>query len=609
MIKALMRNFGGAILMRKIKNYFNNMKLQSKLVFSFIIAVFIPLLTVGSFLTHELRSNALSETKEQVSSDLERVKKRTAETLEKAIYVSNNLTLDTELKELVNTQYRTIHEVVSAYNNYHKFDEYLKTYQEISNIRVYTKNETMLNNWRFMPENTIHNDFWYLSAKEAHGLIGWYYIPDETKKNRKFLSLVRNINYHDYKTNAVLVIDVNNKHLSDMLSQERTPVMILDDNDYIVVSNRKKFIGKKIDEVVKIDIPPSEWSGTFTGKVDGEKSEVLVDILLPEISSNKVRFVSVIPKKIIMADANRFLLLGFFVIAFSLVIAIMLIYFFSKLLANRFLKLGEQIDTISEGNLTVDIHVDGEDEIGILSKQVNHMVLNIKELIDQVEKAHIKNNILEKRQQEIKLKMMASQINPHFLFNALESIRMKAHMKGEKEIAGVVKLLGKLMRKSISVTGELITLQSELELVKCYLDIQKFRYDDRLSYSLNIDPLSETILIHPLIIQPLVENAVLHGLEDQSHGGTVEITTRMMGEELHVIVSDNGKGISDDKLLSINKVLEKTEDNRGNRIGLVNVHQRLTLTFGDGSGLSIKSNPNSGTKVSFVIPVRGNNHV
>jgi two-component system sensor histidine kinase YesM len=595
--------------MKLIKNYFNNMKLNNKLVLSFIIAVIIPMLIVGLFLTHELRSNALSEAKEQVSSDLERVKKRTAETLEKAIYVSNNLTLDSELKEIVNKEYQTIHEVVSTYNDYHKFEDYLETYKEISNIRVYTKNETMLNNWSFMPEKDVKDDFWYQSAIQAHGLIGWYYIPDETKKNQKYLSLVRNINYTDYKSNAVLVINVNNNHLYDMLRQERTPVMILDANNYIVVSNWTEFIGKKIDEVVKIDIPPSEWTGTFTGEVDGEESEVLVDILLPDISSNKVRFVSVIPQKIIMADANRFLLLGLVVIIFSLIIAVMLIYFFSKLLANRILKLGEQIDTVSEGNLNIHIHVDGADEIGLLSYQVNHMVGNIKELIDEVERAHIKNNILEKRQQEIKLKMMASQINPHFLFNALESIRMKAHMKGEKEIAGVVKLLGKLMRKSISVTGELVTLQSEIELVKCYLEIQKFRYDDRLTFSLNIDPLSENILIHPLIIQPLVENAVLHGLEDKSQGGKVEIITKVIEEELHVIVSDNGVGISDEKLLSINKALENTVDDRENRIGLVNVHQRLILSFGKGSGLNIESDLNGGTNVSFVIPVRGNDHV
>jgi two-component system sensor histidine kinase YesM len=186
---------------------------------------------------------------------------------------------------------------------------------------------------------------------------------------------------------------------------------------------------------------------------------------------------------------------------------------------------------------------------------------------------------------------------------------MKAHMKGEKEIAGVVKLLGKLMRKSISVTGELVTLQSEIELVKCYLEIQKFRYDDRLTFSLNIDPLSENILIHPLIIQPLVENAVLHGLEDKSQGGKVEIITKVIEEELHVIVSDNGVGISDEKLLSINKALENTVDDRENRIGLVNVHQRLILSFGKGSGLNIESDLNGGTNVSFVIPVRGNDHV
>jgi len=595
--------------MNRIKNYFNNMKLHSKLVFSFVIAVIIPLLIVGTFLTHELRSNALTDAKEQVSSDLERVKKRTAETLEKAIYVSNNLTLDHDLKDILNKEYTTIQEVVSSYNSYHKFEEYLETFNEISNIRVYTKNKTMLNNWRFIPEEFIEDNFWYHSAKNANGLIGWYYIPDETKNNEKYLSLVRKINYTDYKTSPLLVINVNNKHLYDMLSQEQTPVMIIDDNNYIAVSNRKEFIGKKLNEIVASELPPDEWSGTFSGKVDGEEAEVLVDILLPEISSNKLRFVSVIPQKVIMEDANKFLGLGLIVIVLSLVIAVLLIYFFSKLLSRRILRLGEQIDTVSEGDLNVYIQVDGEDEIGLLSYQLNYMIRNIRELIEEVDKAHRKNNILEKRQQEIKLKMMASQINPHFLFNALESIRMKAHMKGEKEIAGVVKLLGKLMRKSISVTGEMVTLQNEIDLVRCYLEIQKFRYDDRLTYSLNIDPLSEDLYIHPLIIQPLVENAVLHGIEDKSQGGQVEITTKVIGEELHVLVSDNGVGIDEKRLQLINKALENIEDNRENRIGLVNVHQRLILTFGKESGLTIKSQPNSGTEVSFVIPARGKGHV
>ncbi|MFD2214788.1 cache domain-containing sensor histidine kinase [Metabacillus endolithicus] len=595
--------------MNRIKNYFNNMKLHSKLVFSFVIAVIIPLLIVGTFLTHELRSNALTDAKEQVSSDLERVKKRTAETLEKAIYVSNNLTLDSELKEILNKEYTTIQEVVSSYNSYHKIEEYLETFSEISNIRVYTKNKTMLNNWRFIPEEYIEDNFWYHSTKNANGLIGWYYIPDETKNNEKYLSLVRKINYTDYKTSPLLVINVNNNHLYDMLSQEQTPVMIIDDNHYIAVSNRKEFIGKKLDEVVDSDLPPDEWSGTFSGKVDGEEAEVLVDVLLPEISSNKLKFVSVIPQKVIMEDANKFLGLGLIVIIISLVIAVLLIYFFSKLLSKRILRLGEQIDTVSEGDLNVYIQVDGEDEIGLLSYQLNYMIRNIRELIEEVDKAHRKNNILEKRQQEIKLKMMASQINPHFLFNALESIRMKAHMKGEKEIAGVVKLLGKLMRKSISVTGEMVTLQNEIDLVRCYLEIQKFRYDDRLTYSLNIDPLSEELYIHPLIIQPLVENAVLHGIEDKSQGGQVEITTKVIGEELHVLVSDNGVGIDEEKLQLINKALENIEDTRENRIGLVNVHQRLILTFGKKSGLTIKSQPNSGTEVLFVIPARGKEHV
>ena len=118
------------------------------------------------------------------------------------------------------------------------------------------------------------------------------------------------------------------------------------------------------------------------------------------------------------------------------------------------------------------------------------------------------NNALELAQREIKLKMMASQINPHFLFNALESIRMNAHMKGDKEIANVVRLLGKLMRKNLEVGREQTPLKEEIEMVRSYLEIQKFRYEDRLSFEVKVDPAASNMMIPPLVIQPLVENVI-----------------------------------------------------------------------------------------------------
>lgn len=596
--------------MKSLIRLFNNMKIQSKIVVSFMVAVMIPLLMVGIFLTHELRSTALDDAKEQSAANVERVKKRTAEALEKAIYVSDNVTLDHQLERIVNTTYQTTQEVFIAYDSYTKFAEYKETFKEISNIRLYTENTTMLNNWEFIPQSNVEvKPFWYHSAERANGLIGWFYIPDETRNDQEYLSLVRNIKYSNYKTNAVLVINIRNDYLYEILSQEQSPMMVVDENNNIVVSNRKEYIGKKLLSTVESEIPLDGATGSYNGKLDGEDAEVLIDTLLTDDSQNELKFVSVIPNKVIMADADRFVKHGLLVMGISLIVALLLITFFTKILSNRIITLNRQIKRVGEGNLDAVIHVQGSDEIGLLSNQINKMVTNIKELIDEVEKVHIEKNILEKRQQEIKLKMMASQINPHFLFNALESIRMKAHIKGEKEIASVVKVLGKLMRKSISVTGEMVPLKHEIDLIKCYLDIQKFRYGDRLDYQLKIDPKSEQLLINPLIIQPLVENAVIHGLENKEKDGKVIVEAKVNEHFLTVCVLDNGVGMSEEKLKSIKETLKNVDDNRENRIGLLNVHQRLSLTFGEQSGLQIESHPSTGTEICFVIDIRGNLHV
>ncbi|MCV9887338.1 sensor histidine kinase [Metabacillus halosaccharovorans] len=596
--------------MKSLIRLFNNMKIQSKIVVSFMVAVMIPLLMVGIFLTHELRSTALDDAKEQSAANVERVKKRTAEALEKAIYVSDNVTLDHQLERIVNTTYQTTQEVFIAYDSYTKFAEYKETFKEISNIRLYTENTTMLNNWEFIPQSNVEvKPFWYHSAERANGLIGWFYIPDETKNDQEYLSLVRNIKYSNYKTNAVLVINIRNDYLYEILSQEQSPMMVVDENNNIVVSNRKEYIGKKLLSTVESEIPLDGATGSYNGKLDGEDAEVLIDTLLTDDSQNELKFVSVIPNKVILADADRFVKHGLLVMGISLIVALLLITFFTKILSNRIITLNRQIKRVGEGNLDAVIHVQGSDEIGLLSNQINKMVTNIKELIDEVEKVHIEKNILEKRQQEIKLKMMASQINPHFLFNALESIRMKAHIKGEKEIASVVKVLGKLMRKSISVTGEMVPLKHEIDLIKCYLDIQKFRYGDRLDYQLKIDPKSEQLLINPLIIQPLVENAVIHGLENKENDGKVIVEAKVNEHFLTVCVLDNGVGMSEEKLKSIKETLKNVDDNRENRIGLLNVHQRLSLTFGEQSGLQIESHPSTGTEICFVIDIRGNLHV
>jgi two-component system sensor histidine kinase YesM len=262
------------------------------------------------------------------------------------------------------------------------------------------------------------------------------------------------------------------------------------------------------------------------------------------------------------------------------------------------------------GNLHVKSDVDGNDEIGALSKQFNHMLASIRSLMEEVRESHIQKNLLELRQRDIKLKMMASQINPHFLFNALESIRMKAFVKGDTEISNVVHLLGKLMRRSIEIGDRKITLKEELDIVRCYLELQKFRFDDeRLTYKLHLDHSAKRVEIPPLIVQPLVENAVVHGLEEVEERGIVFIDTRVESDRVVITVEDNGCGIPEDKMRAIENSFLDMEDAEEHRIGLRNVHQRLILTYGEGFGLKLECPPGSGTRITFSIPLGGNSHV
>lgn len=594
-----------------IKKMLNDMKLRNKLFFSFVLVVFVPVLIVGGFLTNELKQLALTDAVKQETANLDRVKKRTLETLKIPLYLSNNILYDQRLKEIVNTEYQYTYDVVAAYKNYSTFDHYLNTYpHEISSIRFYMENPTLLNNWQIIPSSEqVSQSVWYINGKKGKGLASWTYIEDETKQNRKYLSFVRRIDFLDFKTYGMLVITVNTDQLNLILSQESSPMMIIDDKNNIIATNDPEFTTKSFSKMIESKQMLEEQIGAFRGKVNGEPSYIFLEEIHPDHSSNGLKVVSVIPNQEIVENANRFGRMGLFVVTISVIIALCLIYYFSKWLSQRILILSEQIHEVGKGNFDHAILVDGKDEIGQLSKQLNAMATNTKQLLREIEESNKQKSLLEQKQNHIKFKMMASQINPHFLFNALESIRMRASLNGEREIAQVVKLLGKLMRNSIEVGTSKVKLSSEIGVIQSYLEIQKFRYRERIDYELHIDPRTNDLKIPPFIIQPLVENAVVHGIEDVAKGGVISVISKWTTTGIYIAVTDSGKGISEDKLKEIKQMLAENEEKEGIRIGLRNVHQRLQLTYSHSAGLTIESVLGKGTTISFLIPIEGGNGI
>ncbi len=213
---------------------------------------------------------------------------------------------------------------------------------------------------------------------------------------------------------------------------------------------------------------------------------------------------------------------------------------------------------------------------------------------------------------QAEINALQSQINPHFLYNTLESIRGKALMADMEEIAEMTEALATFFRYSISQKGNIVTLWDEIKNVQNYFKIQKFRFNDRFELAIIYDEIDEDILdfkIPKLTLQPIVENSIYHGLESKIGKGKIEIRILRTEKRLIISVIDEGVGIQKEKLLMINKSLTsnlldvQSGNSKKGGIALINVNQRIKLFFGDEYGLRITSTVNVGTEVELVIPL------
>jgi two-component system sensor histidine kinase YesM len=242
----------------------------------------------------------------------------------------------------------------------------------------------------------------------------------------------------------------------------------------------------------------------------------------------------------------------------------------------------------------------GRDEIGQLGTGYNTMVHRIKKLVDDVFSFELKKR-------EAELKLLQSQINPHFLYNTLNTISWAAQKKGETQIAEMIYSLSNIFQISLSNGKDIITIQEEIQLVNSYLFLQKMRFSDRLTYEITVDPNLEDVEVPKLLIQPLIENSIVHGIEPlDNEEGLIQISVKTSNEDILIEIIDNGVGINAEQLKTIQESLtykEEMENNRDrNGFAFFNIINRLKLFYGDRASLTVESKQGSGTIVMLSFP-------
>ena len=284
------------------------------------------------------------------------------------------------------------------------------------------------------------------------------------------------------------------------------------------------------------------------------------------------------------------------------IVALLFSRFMARSITLPIQKLRDSMKKVQEGDFSVsDVVVDSKNEIGSLTKSFDVMTHRIHELMEQ--NVHEQE---EKRKSE--LKALQSQINPHFLYNTLDSIIWMAESGKNEEVVQMTSALAKLLRQSISNEDEIVTVEREIEYTRNYLAIQKLRYRDQLEYIIDID---EEVLhrkIVKLVIQPLVENAIVHGMPADSRRIVITLKCRQEDGLLILSVTDNGIGIAPERLHEIQCALNGSGTGNirsgKNGIGVVNVHQRIQLMYGEACGLRFISCEGLGTSVEVRIPAR-----
>jgi two-component system sensor histidine kinase YesM len=266
--------------------------------------------------------------------------------------------------------------------------------------------------------------------------------------------------------------------------------------------------------------------------------------------------------------------------------------------AKRLSRLARHMRSVGDNNLKIYPSTGDMDEIGFLTSSYNAMVQRIEELIDKVHRTEV-------LRKEAAYRALQAQVKPHFLYNTLETIRMMAVARNVPEVAGITFAFGKLMRYSLSSSGTETKLEQEIEMVQSYLDIHRIRMKDRLQYTVEGAELVENVLCPRFILQPVVENCIVHGISKVRRSARIAITIAE-DEECHIVtVEDNGGGIAEDRLAELRRTLnvpaeEPPPGDRGG-FGLRNVAERIRAYYGGPSRLEIESEAGSGTRIRMFL--------
>lgn len=588
-------------------NFFTKRNVGKQLRSLYIFTIMIPVLLIG-IIIYVFSYRQITQNYEHLSA----LKARQAQSvlMMTTLYMQdiyNTLRSDIQLSRLLTEDFSSSEEARTALASYEGFTEIMENNASLSGLKFYVDEDFMKSSERFSYfypiTEEVRNTEWYIhSASTAANF--WRTTVRTGQLNNSYWELTYycHIPVLEKGTYAVLVLNISNDHLRSLISDDGYDIYVSVNNTPVFFSTDRSYAGKEFPL-------PVETISTHqkTGKIKLLDQETIASVtsLRPYSSSDIIYIVAASRESI--PYIQKLGMVFILVILFALLISALLIFIYTRYFSSRIQTLRLAMYKVAHNDYEIVNSIQGNDELSDTFQDLKTMVATLKETQAKIYEAQIKEQVLYNQQQQIELKLLTSQINPHFLYNTLETIRMKAFSEGNREVATAIKLLGKSMRYVLNNTKNAsTTLDKEMDYIQTYLAIQQIRFGSRLNYRIKIakglDLRRYKIL--PLLIQPIVENAISHGLKDKDDDGRIIIKISRSSDELLVAdVFDNGSGMSSQELEDVILHLDIPQPESEHGVGLYNINNRVHLFYGQTYGLTIRSRQGRGTLVTLRIPL------
>lgn len=572
---------------------YTNWRLRHKFFFIFLIVIILPFSLLIYYSYSSTRSTITEHTYTALGGSLAQINTNVEKRLEYYNQLSNILYMDAQLRNYLSTDYEQAYYYLDAFQYINRTLPSLMTLNaNILGITIYTGNHTLYSDGQYVKFTEELPRAMEEQVLDAAGNTVYFHSGD-FKANDAFITIARSLSYfslqHPY---GILTMDINANEFYSLIKMENDnkSVYIIDEFGGVISTGDQNLQSNQLFDVFPIQERMTQDAGSFDMKINGQERFFTYKKL-----SNGWSTVITVPYDELLANANQATKNVIWFSTLAIGMAILLIYFTTKVMTKRIEVLLQQIRKVERGDFRLSIKPMGHDEIGQVSFAFNKMASTIQSLIHDV-------YVKEIARKESELNTLQAQINPHFLYNTLSSISSLAIKEGAMQVYQMVNYLAKYYRVSLNKGKRIILLEQEINLVKNYVAIQKIRFRDKLHMHYDLDEQLFGNTTIKLILQPFIENCINHAIWDES-GINIIVKVKQEGDDLLLQVIDDGIGMKPEQL---DHALNKSDNLSG--YGVKNVDDRIKLTYGEEYGVSIFSRLGIGTAVTIRIPVISDRH-